>query len=250
MVSRNNPLNIGADIQAITFDAMGTLIVPHPSVGTIYSEVLRAFGYRMSPESIESNFSQAFTKFKTNHPDALLNRDGWRIIVANALQSTVSTKDFQEVFDTLWNEFAKPERWSILPGVEATLQTLQKINVRLFVLSNNDERLHTVFSGLSIGGFFEEIFASSELGAEKPSPRIFKIVQEKIGIAGEHILHVGDSPKEDIQGAQDAGWHAALVGPQAQPLESTDEFQQAAGIRELFSTNQHGWTICLSHNKQ
>lgn len=237
MVHPINPLNTGADIQAITFDAMGTLIVPHPSVGIIYSEVLSAFGYSMSPESIESNFSQAFTKFKTNHPDALLNREGWRRIVANALQKTVTTKDFEEVFDTLWNEFAKPGRWSILPGVEETLHTLQNIKLRLFVLSNNDERIHTVFNGLSIGRFFEEIFASSELGAEKPSPRIFKYVQERIGITGKHILHVGDSPKEDIQGAQDAGWHAALVGPQAQPLKSTDEFQQAAGIRELFSTN-------------
>lgn len=232
--SRNKPLCLDHTIQAITFDAVGTLIVPHPSVGEIYSEVLGTFGYTVAPDRIEKNFICAFRQFKREQPETLLDRNSWFAIVAQTLHGLTPKENFNTQFEALWYTFTKPDRWKILPGVESTLQQLQAKGIRLFVLSNNDERLHSIINGLSIGQYFEAVFVSSELGAEKPSSRIFELVQAVIEVKPASILHVGDSVLEDVHGALNAGWQAALVGSLTESSDDMKGVMHAGNIRNLF----------------
>ena len=226
--------DIDDDILAITFDAVDTLIVPHPSVGEVYAQELSKLGYNLSSDILEKNFIDAFNRFKHNYPDVVLDRDSWRTIVANTLFGLTPGDDFNRQFRVLWSAFSNPTRWSLLPGVDATLQNLQENGLRLFVLSNHDERLHLILKGLDIGRYFEEIFVSTELGAQKPSKRIFEIVQARIKVTPLNILHVGDNPIEDIQGAVNAGWNAALVNPHAEAHNNLPIIKRAKSIRELF----------------
>lgn len=235
MPYQNSQFDTGYDIQAITFDAVGTLIVPYPSVGEIYSEELARLGCNLSPDFLGNKFIGAFRQFKRYHPDSPLDRDSWRAIVAKALKGLTPEDTFDLQFEALWHAFRQPERWRILPGVESTLQDLQMAGVRLFVLSNNDERLPSILKGLGIGRYFEAIFVSAELGAEKPSARIFQLVQERIKLDPKRILHVGDNPVEDVQGALAAGWHAALIGAGIETPDDMPAVGRAGSIRELFS---------------
>jgi len=224
-------------IQAITFDAVGTLIAPYPSVGEIYAEELATLGYSLNPDQLETGFISSFKKFKHNHPDALLNRDAWRIIVSTTFNGLIPSDKFDTHFQKLWDAFAQPERWRILPGTEETLRYLHAKGLRLFVLSNNDERLHTILKGLIIGQFFEEVFVSAELGAEKPALSLFQLVQSRIEVSPSKILHVGDSFNEDVQGAVKAGWHAALVGKEPDTPLEIGHFMRASNIYALFFEN-------------
>lgn len=229
--------NIGSDahIKAITFDAVSTLIVPYPSVGEVYAEELSLLGYDLSSNLLEKNFIGAFKQFKHDHPEAILDQNSWRTIVANTLSDLTPVDDFDRQFSSLWNGFSKAKRWRLLPGVEETLQSLQEQDgLRLFVLSNNDERLHRILNGLSIGSYFEAVFVSAELGVEKPSRRVFELVQVQIKVAPENILHVGDNPIEDVQGALDAGWNAALVSSDTETSYNMPNVKRANSIRNLF----------------
>ena len=226
--------DIDDDILAITFDAVGTLIVPCLSVGEIYAQELSTLGYDLSSDLLEKNFIDAFNGFKDDYPDAVLDSDSWRAIVANTLFGLTPEDDFDRQFGVLWSAFSNPKRWSLLPGVDATLQNLHEDGLRLFVLSNNDERLRLILEGLEIDRYFEEIFVSTELGVPKPSKRIFEIVQARIQVSPLNILHVGDNPIEDIQGAIHAGWNAALVHPNAEAYNNLPIFKRAKNIRELF----------------
>ncbi len=221
-------------IDAITFDAVGTLIIPYPSVSEIYAEELFRMGYNISPKIIEERFSLSFQAFKKDHPQRLLNRDSWRIIVSTTLEGLTPEDDADNLFEILWNTFAKTERWRLLPGTLPTLRRLSKKGLRLFVLSNNDERLHTILDGLGIARYFEKIFVSSELGAEKPSSILFKRVEDSIRVEAKRILHVGDSLSEDIQGALQAGWNAAFIGSIPDNSQIT-HIEQANSIDELFN---------------
>ncbi len=221
-------------IQAITFDAADTLIAPYPSVGEVYAKELAKLGYDLSPKVLENNFRNAFRQLKREQPDAFLNRDGWRTIVTNTLQGLTRSDDFDRQFEALWNAFAQPDRWRVMPGVEETLKCLRADGLRLFVLSNNDARLHGILDGLGIGQYFEAVLISTELGAEKPSAHIFEVAQSRIQAEPATILHVGDSPVEDVQGALHAGWRAALIGPRAETSAAMTIFNRASNIRELF----------------
>lgn len=218
-------------IQAITFDAAGTLIVPHPSVGEVYAEVLGGLSCPLDPDLLEQNFRASFKALKQDKPEAVLDRESWRTIVAETLNGLTPSDQFDTHFEALWNAFAQPDRWRVLPGVSETLRELKQRGCRMFVLSNNDSRLRGILNGLGLAQYFEAIFVSAELGVEKPSPEIFKRIEAEIGVAAPHLLHVGDSPKEDAQGAIDAGWQAALVGLKA----AQSDIAHAANIAQLFN---------------
>ncbi len=46
------------------------------------------------------------------------------------------------------------------------------------------------------------------MGWAKPDERIFEAAANDLGLAGDEILHVGDSLKEDVKGASKAGWQS------------------------------------------
>ena len=54
---------------------------------------------------------------------------------------------------------------------------------------------------------------SSVVGVAKPDPRIFAIALERLGVAPEHAIHVGDTPAADVDGAIAAGVTPVLVDP-------------------------------------
>ena len=107
-----------------------------------------------------------------------------------------------------------------LVGVpEERLEKLLKIKQHypLYVLSNTnsihwDMALEDYFEykGMHIKDFFEEVFLSYEIGAEKPDPAIFKAVVDGIGGEANDILFFDDSEANCI-GARKCGLQAKLA---------------------------------------
>lgn len=95
------------------------------------------------------------------------------------------------------------------PDATATLSALNG-SVRTAVLSNADDRFlngtiaHNEWS-------FEAVLSSEAARAYKPDPRIFQAFVERVGVAPEQVLYVGDSPYDDAHGAKLAGMRTVLV---------------------------------------
>ncbi|WP_054956848.1 HAD family hydrolase [Paenibacillus dakarensis] len=53
----------------------------------------------------------------------------------------------------------------------------------------------------------ERLFVSGAVGWDKPDARIFAYVNEKTGTRPENSFYVGDSWRNDVIGALNAGWH-------------------------------------------
>ncbi|MCB1632855.1 MAG: HAD-IA family hydrolase, partial [Pseudomonadales bacterium] len=58
---------------------------------------------------------------------------------------------------------------------------------------------------------FDGVIISSEIGASKPDPRMFKAALELAGCEAADCLHVGDDQRCDIEGALAAGMQAYHV---------------------------------------
>lgn len=50
------------------------------------------------------------------------------------------------------------------------------------------------------------IYVSGTYGIDKPDPRIFHLINDRIGIPAEHCTYIGDSWRNDVIGAANAGW--------------------------------------------
>ena len=76
---------------------------------------------------------------------------------------------------------------------------------RLAIVSNFDGRLRVILERLGISKYFGHIFVSSEIGADKPDPEIFRRALKFLNLRPENVLHVGDDPERDWRAAAAAG---------------------------------------------
>jgi putative hydrolase of the HAD superfamily len=74
---------------------------------------------------------------------------------------------------------------------------------QLAIVSNFDGRLRVILERLGISKYFGHIFVSSEIGADKPDPEIFRRALKFLHLQPDNVLHVGDDPERD--------WHAATA---------------------------------------
>ncbi|MBC8065550.1 MAG: HAD-IA family hydrolase, partial [Chlorobia bacterium] len=57
----------------------------------------------------------------------------------------------------------------------------------------------------------EMVVASLEYGVEKPDPRLFHVVLDHFEVDPSDVLHVGDNPLDDLEGAQGVGMRGVLI---------------------------------------
>ncbi|MBC2594854.1 HAD-IA family hydrolase [Ruficoccus amylovorans] len=203
-----------SDIRAITFDVAGTLLSPHPSVGESYAAALEKFGGEARAEELQARFAAAFKQVNAGPRGGILNREGWQEIVALTFAGLCPPEKLPALFDYLWEGYARPSSWRMLPGVREILSRLRGRGYRLGILSNNDERLLRLLRELELDGFFDAVVLSSVVGAGKPHRKMFAAAEEALQAEPAHLLHIGDTPHEDIAGALASGWRAVQVGRQ------------------------------------
>lgn len=82
-----------------------------------------------------------------------------------------------------------------------------------------------------IGPYFETIIVSSEVGAAKPDPTIFRIALDELGVAAEDAWHVGDSLSADVAGARAAGMTAVWLNRRGGgPVEGVEPDYEVAAL--------------------
>ena len=94
--------------------------------------------------------------------------------------------------------------WQLYPEVPEVLQQLRP-RFQLAVVSNFDGRLRFILQNLGISKYFSNVFISSELGADKPDPEIFRRAVKVMHLDANEVLHVGDDPERDWKAAAAAG---------------------------------------------
>jgi putative hydrolase of the HAD superfamily len=63
--------------------------------------------------------------------------------------------------------------------------------------------------------YFRFSLSAGEIGVAKPDSTIFLHACERLGVAPQHVLHVGDDPLADVGGARDAGLRTAWINRSA-----------------------------------
>jgi putative hydrolase of the HAD superfamily len=111
------------------------------------------------------------------------------------------------------------ERWvegiPVHPGVAHVLRRLAE-DRRLGILSNwpHAATLRAQVDAAGWTPWLSAIVVSSEVGAIKPAPTMFRAAEAALGwpdAPAGSILHVGDDLRADVAGARRAGWRAAWL---------------------------------------
>lgn len=106
-----------------------------------------------------------------------------------------------------------------LPGAEETVKEKLFGRYRLFLASNGTASVQQGrLTSAGLYPYFEQVFVSQEIGANKPSKAYFEACFSRIpGFDREKCLMVGDSLSSDILGGINAGIRTCWVNPAGKP---------------------------------
>ncbi|PYK24963.1 MAG: hydrolase, partial [Verrucomicrobia bacterium] len=114
----------------------------------------------------------------------------WRELVSRVFDQvapSLSEFDRDNFFEVAYEHFAEPGVWELYPEVLGVLDELVP-RFQLAVISNFDGRLRLILQHLGISKYFAHIFISSELGADKPDPEIFRRALNLIHLNVNEVL--------------------------------------------------------------
>ncbi|MCU0565476.1 MAG: HAD-IA family hydrolase [Oculatellaceae cyanobacterium Prado106] len=207
--------------QVIFLDAVGTLFGVKGSVGEIYGNLARSFGVTADPQVLDRAFFQSFRQatpmaFPEVEPEEVPYCEyvWWEAIAIQTFQQARvfdHFTDFPAFFAALYQHFTTAEPWFVYPDIVKTLATWKQQGIELGVLSNFDSRLHQVLPVLGLAEFFTSVTVSTEVGAAKPDAQIFHAALAKHHCQPHQAWHIGDSQREDYEGAKAVGLKAILL---------------------------------------
>ena len=198
-------------IKAIFFDAAGTLFYLTKTVGYHYALVGAEIGLKLDGKQLDRAFHTAWKQMPrrpaADGPRENDDKGWWRKLVGHVFDQvapSVRELDRDNFFEIAYEHFAEAGVWKLYPEVFGVLEQLRE-RFELAVISNFDGRLRLILQNLGISKYFAHVFISSELGADKPDPEIFRRALKIMHLNADEVLHVGDDPDRDWKAAKEAG---------------------------------------------
>ncbi|MGH7206171.1 MAG: HAD-IA family hydrolase [Nitrospiraceae bacterium] len=234
-------------VKVIFFDAAGTLFHVKGSVGEIYVSYAEKYGFKRTSDSlaaVKEAFKRAFHEapppvFAVSDPSEIkqCERLWWFDIVHNVFYRAGMFERFDDYFEEVFHAFDGPERWKLYPETLGVLKELKEQGFELGIISNFDTRLFNVLRGLGIADLFQTVTISSLAHAAKPAPRIFRLALEKHAVDPDEAAHVGDSIRDDVEGARQAELCGILIAREpnmsSEAERQTDQWPTIHTLEEL-----------------
>jgi putative hydrolase of the HAD superfamily len=171
---------------------------------------------------------------RTHHPDVATR---WPIAAMRELRAQITAERLDLAHDfTTQRQLTLQRAFAACGLAEAPVETLWEIyyaarnRVQLYAdalpaleriaarwpvasLTNGNADLERI----GIHAHFHCHVCARDTGVAKPDARIFQAAAERLGVAPEHILHVGDDADLDVRGAREAGLRTAWINRERKP---------------------------------
>lgn len=211
------------DPKAIFFDVGITLVYPHPSFTELFAEVLRAEGNPVDPavvheamSGVSARFTEASKAGNLWSTSEELSQAFWLSLYRDAVAAVgvSGEEEVERLAVALHRKFSDPANYRLHPDVLPTLDRLEATGLHLAVISNFEEWLEQLLETLDVTRFFPVRVISGVEGIEKPDPRIFHLALERVGVAADESVYVGDNPFFDVESAHQVGMLPVLIDRQ------------------------------------
>ncbi len=200
---------------AILLDALGTLVALEPPAPRLQRVLAARFAVPVSVPEAERAIAAEIAYYRDHLNDG---RDretlaALRRRCAQTLRDALPAAARERLADTgsLVEALLESLEFSVFEDVRPALQSLRARGLMLVVVSNWDVSLAEVLARVDLAPLLEGIVTSAAVGQRKPATAIFQRGLQLAGVEPARALHVGDSMREDVEGARAAGVEPVLV---------------------------------------
>jgi putative hydrolase of the HAD superfamily len=191
-----------SDLDAVTVDAMGTLVELHEPVESL-QQALGARGVERSRQQVADAFLREvgyYLEHKLVARDleslAALRRECARVFL-EAAETDIDPAKFSPAF-------VEAMVFRPLDGAVPALERLRGAGLSLACVSDWDIGLGEQLAKVGLDHLFDLVLTSAEAGAPKPEPALFLEALARLGVEPGRAVHVGDGDA-DREGAGAAG---------------------------------------------
>ena len=199
-------------LRTVFLDAGGVLLFPN---WTKVSESLAKQGVVVSPSTLARAEPLAKKQIDDRTTISVTNdaKRGWLYFSLVLTAAGVALSDATDAALTELHGYHREHNlWEHVPdGVIPALEALNRLGLRLTVVSNANGTLCAHMDRLGLSRHVHCVLDSCDLGVEKPDPRLFQIALERSGAEPATTIHVGDLYQVDVVGARRAGIRGVLL---------------------------------------
>lgn len=217
-------------VEAVSFDFYGTLAYHRTGEGRGRALVsyLAAQGFETAPwehQMLYDVFAGHGRDYVPGAPDpwARRYRERFAAGVFRRLGIDATDATVARHADAVW-DLLGPACLALFPDVVDAVRAVRERGLGTAVVSNWQSGLEHFCRELGLGALFDHVLASADVGSAKPDRGIFDEAARRLGVPAGRILHVGDTPVDDVEGGAAAGFQVLLLqrdGPSPAPPDRT-----------------------------
>jgi HAD superfamily hydrolase (TIGR01662 family) len=204
--------------KAVFFDVDFTLIYPGPM---FRAEGYQAFCGRHGIEVDPTRFDEAVTSAGTllnGLEEAPYDDEIWLKYTRHIIERMGGHgPNLHACAREIYDEWAACRHFELYDDVPAVLRELAAAGMRIGLISNSHRSLASFQTHFDLQGLISATVSSAEHGFMKPHPSIFHAALALAGVRAHESVMVGDSVKQDVEGALRAGMRAILLHRGATP---------------------------------
>jgi len=198
----------------VFFDVGGTLLHFQPTFVDVINEACEDLGLRVDRASASNAIGRAM-EVAGRGPDPVdvnLGRAWWYTFFGAFVREVGYLNQSAKLVEELWKRHQSGDWLTPAPDTRSTLESLARDGYRLGVISNWDRTLEAILTRRRLLEFFEVIVASADVGVAKPHPGIFSYAMARARVSPPLVVHIGDDPVADVDGAIGVGIVPVFLG--------------------------------------
>ena len=207
MLNRGDSLVNFGSYEVVSFDCYGTLIDWEDGIVSGLIPVLSHHGVEATDNEILNLHAQ--TEHRLQSTSTRGNYTKYRDVLREEVREAGRRWGFEpepSEIDALPDSL---RYWQPFPDTVEALKAL-KNRYKLAIISNVDDGLFAL-TACHLEVEFDWIVTAEQAGTYKPSPNIFKLAMERIGVAPERLLHAAESLFHDHVPAKKLGLSTVWV---------------------------------------